>query len=167
MPTPAEPDLLPRLRATVLTITERVHELDRLCRDAASLLDRLSPPPEPDPEVALSEADETLEPRQLGTSSNETGAISPEAVRAGLEERQGALLVAVTIRGGTVASPMLSLLAAELGLGAGALEELFAGVDPHLVRRAGGRAGLTERGMESAAEWRGALSEELLRLTDL
>ena len=130
MPAPPDADGLPDLRATLAALAERVRELDRLCRAAAELVERLE--------------------------------VERAGAPGGLDERQGALLVAVTLRGGTVARDVLAGLAAELGVDAPALERLFAGAAPHLSSRGDG-ARLTDLGLDAAAAWRSALEPELLR----
>lgn len=160
-----EADTLSQMQDALRTIVQRIRELERLCRETAELAERV--------------AEGDRKPRRApgpGAPVSQPGAEPSTAVLRGgpgtldprLSERQGALLVAVTLRGGTVDASLLASLAGDLGLGSAALDELFSGTEPHLTRRSGGAAGITERGIESAAGWRRALPAELLRLaTDL
>ena len=79
-----------------------------------------------------------------------------------VSERQGALLVAVTLRGGTVDDADLAALARQLGVDAPEIDDLSARVEPLLQRRPSGGFRLTERGVEAAGTSRSALSPALL-----
>ena len=165
MHTPPDEDPVAGLRQAVEGIAGALRELDRRCHEAAVLLDRLEA--------------RRGEPREAGplpgsgtsgagaTSVTEPRETEPRPESGALEQRRAALLVGLTLRGGTMDADAFSALAADLGLGHGEVETLFAGADPPLVRR-GGRNQVTERGIESAAEWRLRLSPGLLRAaTDL
>jgi hypothetical protein len=130
--TPETDATLARLRDALQGIAQGARELERAAREAAALAETLSG----------------------GGQSAETGA-------GNLDPRQAALLVAVTLRGGTVDADAFSALAARLEIADAAAAELFAGADPHLVRRAASAACVTERGLEAAAAWRAALPEGL------
>jgi phytoene/squalene synthetase len=80
-----------------------------------------------------------------------------------LDLRQASLLVAITLRGGTVEAGAFATLAERLAVPAAAVERLFEGPEPLLVRRGPGAAGVSERGLDAAAAWRDALPPELLR----
>jgi hypothetical protein len=108
--------------------------------------------------------------RELERAASEAAALaesltgrSEPARTSGLDAHQAALLVAVTLRGGTLEADAFSTLAARLAVPEEAVTELFAGAEPHLVRRAGAATGVTERGLEAAASWRAALPEDLRR----
>jgi hypothetical protein len=82
---------------------------------------------------------------------------------SGSDPRTGALLVALTLRGGTLPKAELEALASAFGVSSGELAQLLAGAQAPLTARRGGAVGLTERGVEEAAAWRDTLPPELLR----
>jgi hypothetical protein len=162
---------LDRVRETMALLRRRLSEAEELCREADALLQRLegsftAQNVFPDRNVS---ADQRLF-TEAEASGQENLAVARQPLDAASEdeigdltETQGALLVAVTMRGGTVASDAFAELAGRLRVEGAALEGLFAGADPHLVRRGNGGAGVSERGLESAAIWRHALAPELLQ----
>jgi hypothetical protein len=154
-----EGDPVPRLRETIEAIAERLRELDRFCREATALLERLA-----DERTRAGGAPEaSLLGAQAESAESRLSADGSGPAGHRLDERQAALLVGLTLRGGTMETSTFAALAAELGVGSAAVDELFAGADPYLVQRAGGAPGVTERGLESAADWRRTLPAELLR----
>ena len=162
---------LSQLEAALRGIAERLRELEGLCRDAAVLAERLAEEHSPGDGRRAATPRPSARPDDQNSVSDARPGIAPAEPAdepGGLEMPQAALLVALTLRGGTLPEPALALLASDLGLPPAGIEELFHGSEPHLVRRPGGAAGVTERGIESAAAWRTALPAELLRLaTDL
>jgi hypothetical protein len=122
---------LARLRDALQDIARAARELERAARDAAALA-------------------ETLDSR--GRSAVSAG---------GLDPRQAALLVAVTLRGGMMEADAFAALAARIEVSDLAVAELFAAPDPHLVRRARDGTCITERGLDAAASWRASLPEDL------
>ena len=105
--------------------------------------------------------------RELERAAHEAAALAEAlpgrgaTASGGLDARQAALLVAVTLRGGTVDAEAFSTLAARIEVPDPDVAELVTGRDPHLVRRGGAAACVTERGLDAAASWRAALPEDL------
>lgn len=161
MPPPRDPTVLDRLRLALSTIGQRARELDRLCDEALEIVDGLEPNAQPPGQPGL-RGEENLP----GPAGRPPAAATRSGAPGDLHERQAALLVAVTLRGGTVDADVFSALARDLRLDARDLQALFDGPNPHLRRRGGDAAGLTERGVEAAAEWRRLLPDELLGSAD-
>ncbi len=139
LPTP-RPEAVRRLRETFHALADRLRDVERLCQEADLLLEAL----------------------EDGTGAKSPAPDHPRGPDA-LDARQGALLVALTVRGGTLDGPALTALAASRGVEPAAVEALFGGPEPRIVRRAGGAARLTEAGVDSAARWREVLPPDLLR----
>jgi hypothetical protein len=162
-----ERETLQELRSAIESLASAIRELNRRCDEALRLFERLV-----DDRVAMSSGaaapsrPESLLLAETGPAAGVSSSRFPADLS--LDERQGALLVAITTRGGTLADASFSALAAELGLTPDDVDQLFGGPEPHLVRRKDGAAGLTESGLEAAVKWRRLLPDELLRAaTDL
>ncbi|MFN2432524.1 MAG: hypothetical protein ABR599_06870 [Gemmatimonadota bacterium] len=132
MDDPPPAEALRRLGEIVREMDDGLRALEGLRREAQALLETAREPVPQQPAAALE-----------GTA------------------RQGALLVALTLRGGTLEDAALAELADALEVEPAELTALFEEADPHLARR-GGSARLTERGLDAAAAWRAALPAGVL-----
>lgn len=137
------------LRDALEALAEGARELERLVRDAARAAERL--------------AATSGEPARDRTLSGDAAPARDATGTGRSDPREGALLVALTLRGGTLPRAELEALAAVFGVSSGELAQLLSGDAAPLTARRGGAVGLTERGVEEAAAWRDALPAELLR----
>jgi hypothetical protein len=142
----SDPSDAAELRAALEALADGARELERRARDAARATERLAGP--------------AAAPDGGSRMAGDAAAAAPVP---GSDPRAGALLVALTLRGGTLPRAELEALAAVFGVSSGELTQLLAGAEAPLTARRGGTVGLTERGVEEAAAWRDALPPELLR----